>query len=393
MPLYRYRAYNVKGKSYFSNMESQSLLEAKARLAEMGIPFVCIQEHKKEKKKKVNPQLILQFTEQLTELLQADIPLFESISLLKNSFHQDAFTCVLERLCQELSQGTSFSNALKIYPQYFDTLYCTLVEMGEQSGRLDEALKRLSEKLNKKQYLRKKLSSALLYPSILAFFCSLVVMTLIFYIVPSIESLFESNKLGLFSQFVINFCHHLRQWLVVYMTCLGFFILGFRLMYRLSSCQKKCDGWLLALPGIKNYILTSSLFNWCSTVALLLEAQVPLIDAIKLANHLLTNYILRESMQSILEKVSEGKSLSSQLNQFVYFSPFFVRVITIGETSGELPNAFYKLSKHLDEELEKKHHQFITLLSPLALLIMALVIGLIMLAILIPLTDINALLS
>ncbi len=393
MPHYRYRAYNVKGKAYFSNLECPTLSEAKARLSEMGIPFVSVQEIKKVTWKRISPQIVLQFTEQLAELLQADIPLFDSLNLLKDSFHQDAFNSVLDRLCQELSQGASFSNALKIYPQYFDLLYCTLVEMGEQSGRLDEALKRLSEKLQKKQALRKKLNAALLYPCILAFFCSLVVMALIFYIVPSIESLFESSKLGLFSQSVIGICHHLKDWLFIYFALICFFALSLRLLFKLSHYKKKWDEWLLSVPGIKKYILSSSLFHWCSTVSLLLEAQVPLMDTLKLANNVLSNLLLKESMGMILDKVSEGKSLSSQLTQFVYFPAFFIRIITIGETSGELPHAFNKLSKHLDEELEKRLHQFMTLLSPLALLVMAFIIGLIMLAILIPLTDINALLS
>lgn len=265
--------------------------------------------------------------------------------------------------------------------------------MGEQSGRLDEALKRLSEKLQKKQALRKKLNAALLYPCILAFFCSLVVMALIFYIVPSIESLFESSKLGLFSQSVIGICHHLKDWLFIYFALICFFALSLRLLFKLSHYKKKWDEWLLSVPGIKKYILSSSLFHWCSTVSLLLEAQVPLMDTLKLANNVLSNLLLKESMGMILDKVSEGKSLSSQLTQFVYFPAFFIRIITIGETSGELPHAFNKLSKHLDEELEKRLHQFMTLLSPLALLVMAFIIGLIMLAILIPLTDINALLS
>ncbi len=393
MPIYDYRAYNANGKVYESTLESSTLLDARTKLFEGGISYVSLKEGKKKRTKRISKQSLLLFTEQLYELLQADIPLFESLKLLKEQFRQDSFFPILDRLCESLSTGISFSDALTQFPEHFDLLYCTLVQMGEQSGHLDEALRRISKEIAKSCSLQKRLRTALLYPSILAVFCTLVIGVLMFYVIPSIESLFEASSMGTFTRVVIDMCHHLKRWTILYLIIIAFFSVLVRSLLKFPKYKRKADELTLMLPQIKNFAIDFELSRWTSTISLLLKGGVPFLDAMKLGEKLISNTLLKEVLCHCKEKVSEGSKLSDELKKYSFFSPVLVRVIAIGENSGDLVASFDKLSHLLEEDVDKKLNKFMTLLAPISLMIMATIIGLIMLAILIPLTDINSLLN
>ncbi|MCH9633219.1 MAG: Type II secretion system protein F [Chlamydiae bacterium] len=393
MPVYYYRAYNVSGKSYQSSIDCETLTDAKARLLELGIPFVSVKEGKKKRAQKISQQSLLLFTEQLSQLLQADIPLFDSLKLLKDQFKQDAFFPILDNLCEQLSNGVSFSDALAKHPQHFDLLYCTLAQMGEQSGNLDLALKRIAKEISKSCKIQKQLQSALLYPSILATFCCIVLGVLIYYIIPSIETLFESASMGGFTKAVMSMCHHIRHWGISYGIFLVATFLSFRSLLKIPKYKKKYDQFILSIPKIRDYIVSFELTRWTSTLALLLKGDVALLDALKLAQNLISNTLLKETFAHCSKKVSEGISLSVELKKYSFFSPLLVQVIAVGENSGDLAASFAKLSYLFEEDIDKKLSKFMTLLAPISLIIMAALIGLIMLAVLLPLTDINSLLN
>ncbi len=393
MPVYYYRAYNANGKSYQSSIDSETLVDAKTRLLELGIPFVSVKEEKQKQTKKISKQSMLLFTEQLSQLLQADIPLFDSLKLLKDQFKQDAFFPILDNLCEQLSNGISFSDALSKHPQHFDLLYCTLTQMGEQSGDLGQALKRIAKEIAKGCKIQKQLQSALLYPSILAVFCCIVLSVLIYYIIPSIESLFESSSMGAFTKNVMSMCHHIRDWGVSYCITLVVSILFLRALLKIPKYKKKSDQFILSIPKIKDLVVSFELSRWTSTIALLLKGDVALLDALKLAQKLISNTLLKETFAHCSKKVSEGMALSVELKKYSFFSPLLVQVIAVGENSGDLGSSFAKLSYLFEENVDKNLNKFMTLLAPISLIIMAALIGLIMLAVLLPLTDINSLLN
>ncbi len=391
MALFHYRAYDAAGKIYRSNLECLSLQDAKLKLFEMGISFLEIKERKTKRHLKISKETLLYFTQQLAQLIEADLPLFESLELLKDQFSNSNLFGILHSFTEHLKAGKSFSECIKRYPEYFDSLYCTLVEMGEESGRLDEALRRIYKEANRELKLQKQLHSALIYPLILVVFCFFLIALLLFYILPSLETLFDLSKTGAFTRAVINSSHHIKKIGPIYLALILSLAGSMRFLIQKFNLRKKRDELLLKVPILKQMILELAFTRWSSTMALLLKGGVALLEALKLAKRLNRNQVLYQALENVEEKVAEGSFLSLELRKNPVFPHLLTRMIFIGENSGELAASFDKLSLIYEENVDKKMKQFLTLLSPIILMGMALIIGVIMLAILIPLTDINSL--
>lgn len=390
MPVYEYKAYNVHGKAYKSYLESTTISLAKLKLNELGIPFTEIWEKRRLSKKRVKKETLLQFTSELSQLLNADLPLYESLELLKQQFHNDAFFPILREITEGLKGGQSFSEALKNYPSYFNSFFCTLVEMGEQSGYLCEALERIKKELERECKIKKQIQSALLYPSILLTFCCALISLLIFYIVPSIETLFETSNTHAFTKAVIEGSHHLKKFGLFYLLSLVVLVWLTKILIQKPKWKMILDRLLLRAPILSSLIKEIIFARWTSNMAMLLLGDVPLLDALKLSSSLIQNLVLRKDIEACIKKVREGNSMSSELKKSGNFPPLLTRMLLVGESTGELASSFDKLAALYEDGVDKKMGRFLTLLSPIILIFMATLIGVIMLSILIPLTDINS---
>lgn len=390
MPTFFYKAYSHQGKAYLANIESSSLLEAKKKLTELDVIVVFIKEKRSLFSKKITKQSLFQFTNQLYQLVEASFPLYEALELLKEQFIHDPIYSLIDSLSEKLKSGSSFSHAIKNYPQYFDALYCTLIEVGEESGSLPAALKGICKDFERKQKLSKQLSSALIYPSILIAFCTLLINLLIFYIIPSLSQLFDGAKPGGFTQTVMSVCAHLKQYGSLYFLFFVSICLGCFYIFKIKRYKKIIDETILKIWGLNSLIIERTLARWTSTMTLLLNGGVDLMIALKLAQDLITNSKIKSVLNSAQQKISEGSLLSHELKKETLFPKLLIRMIYIGENSGELAQSFDRLSKIYEELVDQKMAKIMTLISPIILIVMGAIIGVIMLAILIPLTDINA---
>lgn len=387
MAVFTYKAYNESGGVYHALIEAATVIEAKERLFEKGIQLVSLKEKKRTYKKKIPLSHLLSFTKDLAELLEADLPLFESLTLLKEQTLSDTLRDHLYSILQDLESGLSFSEALKKHPTSFSTLYSTLVHVGEQSGHLSLSLKKIVEEVERQNKLLKQIKSALLYPALLLVFCTLLIHLIIFYLVPSLHELIDSEKGHVITRMVIKSSNHLRSFEWLYL--LGF--IGCAILLKLYFKRGLIDQLVLKIPKLRDFIIEHALLKFSSTMEILISGGIPLVDSLKLTKSLITNAPIQSVFTQITKKVEEGHKLSQELKKYPLFPPLFSRLLLIGENSGELSKSFSSLSSHYQESVEKKLKKLMTLLSPLLLLIIGVLIGLIMLGILIPLTDINSL--
>ncbi len=390
MAVFSFKAYNDQGKAYQSKLEATSLQEAKKLLIEKGVQLVQITKKKHSKARSVPLSSVLNFTRELLQLIEAGLPLFESLSLLKEQLAQDRISDVIFSLSESLESGSTLSSSLAKFPNCFSSFYCTLIQVGEQSGHLDQALKQIVREYERQHKLKKQVTSALLYPSILLVFCFILIHLMILYIVPSLENLFEGSSNHGLTQTVISISHHLRKWEIVYL--ISGAIATWLLKWRLKSNQLKphIDLLLLKLPLVKSLILDLCLSKFSSTMEMLLKGGVPLLQSLNLSKGLVSNSVIKKIIHLAEKKIEEGEKLSEELQKQPLFPPLFSHILKIGETSGELSHSFGKLASMYEESVEKKLSKLMTLLSPIILLIMGVIIGAIMLGILIPLTDINS---
>ncbi|OJU80760.1 MAG: general secretion pathway protein GspF [Chlamydia sp. 32-24] len=391
MPLYQYQSILPTGKKKNGMVEAQSEKEARGRLREQGILVTKISEKTVySSKQNLRGNTLLNFTIQLSQLVNAGIPLYESIVLLEEQSRGEPFHRVILSLGEQIKAGMSLSEAMAMFPHSFDKLYRSMVHAGETVGALNIVLEKLASYLKRQIKLKKEITTALIYPSVLGSFSLLIIALLIGFVVPSIEGIFEDRELNGFTQSILNISHFLREKWWIYFPLIGS-IVAFA-TYKLRSLQGKI--WLervaLRLPLVKTLIVQTSTARFCRTMATLLQGGLTMIDSLRISKEVMKNVVMEEAIQNAEKKIVEGSSLSQELTKTKVFPTMVTRMLSVGEDSGSMLEMLNKIADIYEEEVEKTLQRLMALAQPVILIVMGLMIGLILMAILLPMSDISS---
>lgn len=389
MPLYRYEAFAQNGKKISGVIDADSFALAKERLLKEEMLLTNLALH--EKKEIVLPKpLLLTFTRELAQLLQAGLPLYESLLTIEEKYRRQKCHPLFLDLCDRLKSGASLSSSLMRYPKTFDAIYLSLVKAGEQSGSLAEIFEQLSKLITKQLRLRKLLISSMTYPMILLSFCLLVTSGLLFFVVPSLQELFEGRALHPLTQLVLN----VSRWVNAHGFLLLFLIAGSVFLLLMLFRSEKGRVWIqkssLKVPLAKTLLVRSALTRFCHCCSLLIESGVPLLEALRLSRRAMKLKLLEEVVERAEQRIVEGKTLSKELKDSPLIPSLVVRMLSIAEETGRMGPIFHKLAEIYDEELEKDLTQLSAYLQPALLLTMGAIVGLVVLSILLPLTDVSS---
>jgi general secretion pathway protein F len=399
MALYYYKALNAKGKKKQSRIEANSLLEAKEKLRVQGILMTEISSQNptsfliRKKKDELTKDKLLALTTQLAQLISAGLPLYESLVSLAEQYSEEKFHSILTGLCEKIKGGSSLSQAMSHYKESFDVLFISMVAAGESVGALKASLERLSELLEKQLRLRKQIVTALIYPAVLSSFSVLVVILLLTFAIPSIELIFEGRTLNPFTHLVIATSHFLTRYWMVYLPLIS------ATLFLVYSKLKKPSGKLflhhlyLKLPIFKKLTIQTALARFSRTMGTLQQGGVSILEALKISRRVMKNPLLEEVVERAESKVIEGVPLSVEFKRSPLIPVLVSRMIAIGEESGNTGVMFHKIADLYESEVEKTLNRLTAMAQPLILLFMGGVVGIIMTAILLPLTDINAFIS
>lgn len=373
-------------------IDADSFALAKERIQRQQMLLIDLAEQG-EKEVVLGRELLLAFTRELAQLLQAGLPLYESLLTIEEKYRGHKCHALFLDLCDRLKSGGSLSSSLVRYPKSFDAIYLALVRAGEEGGSLDRIFAELSNLITKRERLRKMLVTTLTYPTMLMIFCLLVTGGLMFFVVPSMQELFEGRRLHPVTQLVVS----LSSWAVSHKPHLMIFCIAaiFSIFTLVRSAkgrlylQKQC----LRIPFLKNLMLRSSITRFCRCGALLMESGVPLLDALRLSRGAMKLQLLEETIENAEKKIVEGKSLSAELKNSPLIPTLVVRMLSIAEETGKMGSIFQKLAEIYDEELEKNLAQLAAFLQPALLITLGAIVGLVVLSILLPLTDVSSFLS
>ncbi len=394
MALFRYQALSVGGKKMSGVIDADSIMAAKEKLRKEQI-LVTDLAFFKEKKKEIHLPFpfLLDFTRMLGQLLQAGIPLYESLVIIEEKYHHHRFHPLLMDLCDALKSGSSLSATLSKYPKSFDPIYVAMVHAGEQSGSLPKVFEELRELLHKQQKLKKQLFSAAAYPMFLGGFCCVVFFALLLFVIPSMKALFDGRALHPITRIVFGASDFVRAygiWLAFsFLSCLGAFIFGLRS----AHFRVYLDKWVLKIPLVGDFMREAATIRFCRTASLLLQGGLPILQTLRLSRGVMKNIPLEAIIERAEQKVSEGKPLSQQLKDSTLISSIVPRMLAIAEETGKIGNMLQNISNICEENLEKKLQQFTALLQPVLLLVLGLIVGTVLLSILIPLTDVGSVLQ
>jgi general secretion pathway protein F len=333
------------------------------------------------------------WTRQLAGLVSSGLPLERALASLSTEADREAERNLVARLRAEVNSGSTFAKALAEHPREFSTIYIAVIGAGEQSGQRGVVLEHLAQDLEDQQNLHAKLLGAALYPAIVSAVALGIVLFLMAYVVPQVASVFAGSKKALpfLTVVMLALSDMVRQYggLVLAIGAIGIF--AARQALKTSALRYRFDAAWLTLPIIGKLSRSFNAARFASTLAMLAAAGVPILKALQAAADTLSNHALRQDAQDALVAVREGAPLASALAQKKRFPGVLSMFARLGEQTGQLPLMLQRAAHQLSTEVQRKAMQLATLLEPLLIVVMGAVVMLIVLAVLLPIIEMNQL--
>lgn len=391
MPLYQYQAFDSVGKKRKGTVEAHDAREAKELLRSQGIILTQLSVHTSQSSKSsLKGDRLLTFTMLLSQLVGAGIPLYESLLAIEEQYRGESYHPIILGLCEKVKGGAPLSAAMASYPNSFDRLYCGMMAAGESAGALNIVLEKLSHLLGKQIKLKKQIVTAMIYPGILAAFSLLIIGMLLGFVVPSIEGIFVGRTLNKFTEAVLWFSTIFRTWWWLYIPVTAAIVLWGAIKLRSPRGKLLRERFCLKLPVLKTLVIQTAMARFCRTMGTLQQGGLTMIESLRIARQVMKNDTLEEEMQRAESKIIEGSSLSAELAKSPYVPSMISRMLAVGEDSGSTVVMLNKIADMYEDELEKTLDRAMALAQPIILLAMGAVIGTVLMAILLPLTDVSS---
>ncbi|MCB1118170.1 MAG: type II secretion system F family protein [Chlamydiia bacterium] len=394
MPLYTYKAVSKLGRNQSGYVEADSFEMAKEKLRAQKLLVTLLKDFQRPAKEiKLKPSIVLTLTHDLAQLLKAGLPLYDSLLMIEEKYRGTQGHLVILDLCDQVKHGMQLSSALKRYQKSFDGVYIAMVAAGERSGSLAEIFEELAVLIQKASKLKKQITTALIYPAFIGSFCLIVVSVLLFFLVPSMAQLFEGHRLHPMTAAVLGLSNWLQNWAVLLgsvIACIGCGLACFWKKPRLVQWRARMG---LHTPIVKDFITQAVMVRFCRTLGRLMESGVPLLEGLNLAKSVMQHPVFEQAITKSAERVVEGSGLSEELKKQRCFPKQVTRMLAIAEESGSSSEMLGHIAECYSNDLEKNLMRLTAYLQPVILLVLGLIVGVILLAVLLPLTDVSSFLE
>ena len=394
MPSYSYTAINDAGIKKKGILSADSEREARKLVKDLKLTPLKISESKNlDKTLRIKNKDIVLMARQLATLLEASTPIVDSIDITARQTKNKNLIQILYNLKEDLVQGKRLGNSMKKFPGIFSDTYVSMVSAGDSSGNLDTVFSKLADYLEESASIRQKVISALTYPLILIGFSFIVVISLLAFVLPQVIDQFI--KAGAELPFITKFLIGISNNIIPILLVITFLSVGFYYVYKKYTKKEKnkllVDKKILAIPFLGNFILNSELERFSSTMELLLASGTNLDIALEECSKIFSNQYLSNIIMNARNDVVEGKDFIITMKQNEIFPDIFIQLIASGYRSGNLEKMFNKVSNFMKSEIETKRSVFLSLLEPIVIIFMGGFIMMIVLAILIPIMQMNTL--
>ena len=400
MPAYRFEALDAAGKSQGGLLEADNAKAARQQLRARDLVPMTVAPVTAATTDGSAPRFTRRvfsateravWTRQLAGLVGAGLPLERALTALAEESENERQRELVAHLQSEVNAGSSFARALATAPREFDDIYRAVVAAGEQSGALGLVLERLADDLEQQHALRTKVLGAMLYPAIVSTVALVIVMVLVTWVVPQIANVFASSKRALPALTVgmLAVSGFLRQWgwLLALLAAAAVGLLG--LARRNEAFRERSDAAVLRLPLLGRLARGYNAARFGSTLAMLAGAGVPILKALQAAAETLGNRAMRSDALDALAQVREGAPLASALAAKKRFPGLLAMFARLGEQTGQLPRMLERASAQLSAEVQRRALAAATILEPLLIVGMGLIVVVIMLAVLMPIIQLN----
>ncbi|HKF97811.1 MAG TPA: type II secretion system inner membrane protein GspF [Steroidobacteraceae bacterium] len=400
---YKYEALAPDGKVRRGVLESDSPRQARARLREQGMlpvevaPIAVAKEAAPSgggfllRKGRLSASALALLTRQLATLLAAGLTVEQALNALIEQSEAQGERQLLAAVRGDVLAGQPLARALAHHPAAFPDVYITLVEAGERSGHLADVLARLADYTEERELLRGKVLLAFVYPALVTIVALVVVTGLLVYVVPQVVQVFQNTNqtLPLLTRALIGLSNFLRVYGGFVVLALAGAVLAVRAALAVPRLRERWHRWLLRLPLVAPLHRGLNTARLAATLAILVGSRVPLLVALRAGAGVVANVPMRRALDEAAARVQEGASLARALGSSKLFPPVLVHMIASGEASGRLGELLERAAAQQSRELDRRVAAFVTLLEPLLILAMGGIVLAIVLAILLPIFELN----
>lgn len=358
MPNYKYKAVDATGKIILGSLDAGNVADLELRLEKMEMDLVTYKQKQPGAdlfgRNKVGRRDLINFSFYLEQLTQAGVPILEGLADLRDGEENPTFRDVVTGVIEAIEGGKSFSQALELYPNIFDNVFTSLIKVGERSGKMSEVLVDITETLKWQDELMAKAKKIMTYPAVSGSLVLAVLMFMMIFLVPDIMSgivglggkiPFETRALMATSRFLVDYWY-----LVIGTPFVVFFVVSY--YYRTSSKAKfKIDGMLLKLWVIGPVSEKIKISRFTRYFALMFASGITVLDAIELSKSVVGNTVLEDGIDRAWQQISEGGSISESFKNIGIFPPLVVRMLRVGETSGQMDKSLRNVSYFFDRDI------------------------------------------
>ena len=401
MAAFEYRAIDASGKTQKGLIEADTARQARQQLRGMNLMPLEVGEvtsreqsgSSRKRRDKLNVQTLSLITRQLATLISAGQPIESAYHAVSRQTPKPAAKRVLLAVRARVLEGFALSEALKDFPRIFDPMYCASVHAGEQSGLLDIVMERLADHMEARQDLQRRTGQALIYPILLSVVAFGLVSMLLTFVVPKIVQVFEGfdQELPMVTTWLINLSDFFNNHGVTLIISVIVASIVYAQLLKLPNFRKMRDRFYLRLPYISYLVRLANTARFTRTMSILVSSGVTALDSMHISTEVINNLPMKAAVQNAADRVREGEHISVALEHTGYFSPLVLQLVQNGEASGKLGDMLERSARAEENEFAGVTALFIGLFEPAMILFMGVVVLFIVIAILIPIFDMNEL--
>jgi len=393
MPLFKYAGKNRSGVGQKGEIEAVDLNAALALLRRQGVVGAAVQAKAKAfefkipgMQPKVSEKDLVTFTRQFATMIDAGLPLVQCLEILGSQSDNKTFATMINKVRTDIEGGATFAEALRKHPKAFPELYVNMVAAGEAGGILDTILNRLAAYIEKSMALKKKVKSAMVYPSVVITVSIGVVVLMLLFVIPTFEKMFNDfgGTLPGITQSVIDLSAFLQSYWWVIGVALVVIKIGFSRYAATKIGRRQLDGMALKLPVIGMVVRKVSVAKFTRTLGTLISSGVPILDGLDIVARTAGNKIIEEAILKTRQAISEGKTIAEPLAQTKVFPPMVVQMIGVGESAGALDTMLNKIADFYDDEVDTAVGNLSSMLEPFIMVFLGFALGYIVIAMYLP---------
>ena len=387
---FKYSGTNRSGQNVKGELTAKSLELARAQLRKQGIIVQDVRQKPKplfEMKKSIKALDIAIFVRQLATMMKAGVPLTQSFEIVADSLENPSMKELVLKIKADIEAGSNFATALRKHPKYFDDLFCSLVESGEQSGALETMLERVATYKEKSELLKAKIKKAMKYPIAVIIVAIIVTAILLIKVVPVFADMFAGfgAELPAFTQFVVNMSNWMVKYYLLFFIVLAILAVSFtQAKLRSQKFRNFLDKLALKLPIFGDIVYKSIIARFCRTLSTTFAAGVPLIDALDSTAGATNNIVFYEATQRIKEDVATGQQMQFAIRSTNLFPSMVIQMVGIGEEAGSLEEMLDKAATYYENEVDNAVDGLTSLMEPMIMAFLGIVIGGLVIAMYLP---------